>query len=59
MPTPADNLNPNSTEEEIKAAISNTIAQLIREGRDKDQAVAMAFDMAKRKTGKNMQHYSS
>ena len=59
MPTPADNLNPNSTEEEIKAAISNTIAQLIREGRDKDQAVAMAFDMVKRKTGKNMQHYSS
>jgi hypothetical protein len=55
MPVPVDNLTPDSSEEDIKKAISETISALIREGKDEKQAIAMAFEMAKRKIGKTMQ----
>lgn len=53
MPTPAEVLGPSSTDDEIKAAIQATIAQLVREGREQRQAVAMAYDMARRATGRS------
>lgn len=54
MPLPTEGLTPDSSDEEIKAAIAGTIAQLIQEGRERDQAVAIAFDTARRATGKSL-----
>jgi len=45
-----DALRPSSSDAQKKAAISACIAQHIRAGKEKDQAAAMCFDMAKRKT---------
>lgn len=58
MPVPVDNLTSESSDEEIRKAISETISALIREGKDKDEAVAIAFSMAKRKTGKALQPHT-
>ena len=54
MPTLAEGLNPNSTEPQIKAAISDTIAQLVSEGNSQEQAVKKAFSMAEKATGKTL-----
>jgi len=53
MPLPAEGLTPQSTPEEIQAAISDSIKQCMDEGsREQDQCVAMAYSMARRATGK-------
>ena len=52
MPTAVDNLTKDSSAEEIKAAVSSCIATEINNGRERDQAVRMCYDMARAKTGK-------
>lgn len=54
MPTMAQNLTPDSSEAQIKAAISAAIAQLVREGTPQDQAVAIAYEQARKSTGKEL-----
>ena len=52
MPLPTESLTPQSTEEEVNAAIEATIRQLISEGRPQEEAVAIAVQSAAEKTGK-------
>lgn len=54
MPTMAEGLTPSSSMAQIKAAISDTIAQLVNEGVPQDQAIAMAYSMAEKATGKSL-----
>lgn len=55
MPTLAEKLTPNSSKGQISAAISDTISQLVREGRPQDQAIAIAHEMARKATGKELE----
>jgi len=56
MPTPVDKLTPKSSDKQIAEAISACIAIEMDTGRaqSQDQAIAMCFDMARRKTGKKI-----
>lgn len=55
MPIPAiDKLSKDSSDAQVKAAISDCIATEIRGGRERDQAVAMCYSMAREKTGKEL-----
>ena len=54
MPIPAiDNLTPNSSKEEVLAAISECIGIEIKSGREQDQASAMCHSMARKAVGKS------
>ena len=50
MPMPAESLTPQSTAEEVRAAISATIAKCVEEGGEQKQCTAIAFSMARRQT---------
>jgi len=52
--TEIDKLDKDSSDAQIKAAISACIAQEVRAGREQDQAVAMCHQMARDKTGKEL-----
>ncbi len=52
MPTLAEKLNPQSSEGQISAAISDSISQLISEGRSQNQATAIAHEQARKSTRK-------
>ncbi|KKM90029.1 hypothetical protein LCGC14_1242760 [marine sediment metagenome] len=54
MPTRAEQLNPQSSPEQIDIAISATISKLVKEGREQDQAVAIAHEQARKATGKQL-----
>jgi len=54
MPTAVDSLDKNSTMAQIKAACSECIATEVKAGRKQEQAVAMCYDMARKKTGKQL-----
>ena len=54
MPTLAEKLTPRSPKGQISAAISDSIAQLMREGREQKQAVAIAYEQARKATGKEL-----
>lgn len=52
MPLAAESLTPDSSPEAVKKAISDSVAQCMREGgREQKQCVAMAFEIARKKTG--------
>lgn len=51
MPMPAESLTPDSTDADIKSAISSSIKMCMDEGGKQDQCVAIAYSMAKRATG--------
>lgn len=51
MPTAVDKLTRDSSKEQVQAAVSDCIAAEIKAGRDRDQAVAMCHEMARKKTG--------
>lgn len=54
MPLPAiDKLTKDSSAEQIKEAISSCIASEIKRGKEKDQAVAMCYEQARKKTGRS------
>ena len=52
MPLPVENLNPNSTDEEIKVAVAASIEQCVGEGKDAKQCAAIAHRYARDLTGK-------
>ena len=52
MPTPVDNLSKDSSADSIRSAVSACISYEIEHGRERDQAVAMCYEMARGKTGK-------
>ena len=54
MPTPSESLTPESPDEAIRQAISDTVAQLVEEGFPQDQAVAVALEQARKATGKDL-----
>lgn len=55
MPLPAESLTEQSTMEDIREAISRSIEQCMQEGgRDQKQCAAMAYSMARDKTGKSL-----
>ena len=54
MPTAIDKLDKNSSDAQIKAAISDCIATEVNGGMEQDQAVAACHEMARRKTGKEL-----
>jgi len=55
VPLAVDNLNKDSTMEQIRAAISETISYLIKnEGKTQEQAAGQAYGMARDKTGKSL-----
>ena len=53
MPLPAESLTAKSSDDDIKAAISESIRMCMEEGgREQDQCIAMAYSMARQATGK-------
>lgn len=53
MPLPEmERLGKASSAEQTQAAISACIATEIRGGREREQAIAMCYSMARKKTGK-------
>lgn len=46
-----ERLEKTSSEEQVKSAISDCIAQEVNNGREQEQAVAMCHEMARTKTG--------
>lgn len=54
MPTPAEGLQSDSSEDVIRKAISATVSQLVGEGFDQDQAVAIALQQARKAVGKEV-----
>jgi hypothetical protein len=55
MPLAVDNLSKNSTMEQIRMAISETIKKLMEEeGKSQKEAAGQAYGMAREKTGKEL-----
>lgn len=54
MPTAVDKLSKDSSTDAIQKAISSCIATEIDSGRERDQAVAMCYNMARERTGKTL-----
>lgn len=54
MPLQVDSLDRYSSDVRIGLAIKKSIAKLIDEGREQDQAVAIAYSIARKKTGKEL-----
>lgn len=51
MPLPTDKLTDKSTKGAVQKAISATISMLIKEGRERGQAVAIAYSSARKHAG--------
>lgn len=54
MPLAVDNLNENSSMEQIRGAISKTIQELMDEGKTQKEAAGQAYGMARQATGKEL-----
>ncbi len=54
MPMPTETLKPESSDEEIRKAISDAVAAMVAEGFPQDQAVAIAIQQASKATGKDL-----
>ena len=54
MPTLAEKLTSSSSDAQIKAAISNSIQELMNAGREQQQATAIAYEQARKATGKDL-----
>jgi len=48
---PVDSLTPDSPTQAVREAISKSIQQCIREGKDQKQCAAMSYQIARDKTG--------
>jgi len=51
MPLPVEALTPDSGLDPIREAISKSIEQCVQEGKDQKQCAAMAYSIARDKTG--------
>ena len=47
-----DNLSKQSSPDAIRSAVSSCIEYEIKQGRERDQAAAMCYSQARKKTGK-------
>lgn len=54
MPRATERLTKGSSSEEIKAAISATISELVKGGMPQEQAVAVAMQEARKKSGEQL-----
>lgn len=54
MPLPVDSLTKDSPTTSIREAISKSIEQCIKEGKDQKQCAAIAYSIARDKTGKRL-----
>ena len=54
MPLSVDNLTSDSTTEQIRQAISDTIQKLMQEGKSQKDAAGQAYATAREKTGKEL-----
>jgi len=54
MPLPVENLTPDSPITSIREAISKSIKQCVNEGKDQKQCAAIAYNIAREKTGKEL-----
>ena len=52
MPSAVDALRKESSPAKVRSAVSECIATEIRGGREQDQAVAMCYAQARKRTGK-------
>jgi len=52
MPTPAEALTAQSSDEQYRDAVSQCIRQLMEEGREQAQAQAICYAQAERATGR-------
>ena len=52
MPLSVQSLSPNSSPDQIKQAISDSIAQCVNEGKAQEQCVAIAYRYAEQATGR-------
>ena len=52
MPTRAESLTSDSSDEAIKRAISESISMLVEEGRPQEQAIAIAYSQAEKAIGR-------
>ena len=51
MPLPVDSLTPDSSPQAVKDAISKSIEQCVKEGKDQKQCAAIAYSIAREKSG--------
>lgn len=51
---PTESLSPDSSDDEIRKAIGDAVAQMMDEGFNQEQAVAVAFEQAAKATGKDI-----
>lgn len=51
-PTAVDRLEPESTDAQVQAAVSDCIAAEVRNGTEQQQAIAMCHEMMRKKTGR-------
>ena len=54
MPTRAEGLRPDSQDDEIQRAISESISMLMHEGRPQEQAIAISYSQAEKAIGRNI-----
>lgn len=54
MPRMTSNLTPESSTMAVREAINKTIEELIKSGYDQKQAAAIAYEEAKKMTGKSL-----
>lgn len=54
MPLPVESLNKDSGIDQVRKAISASIAQCVKEGKDQKQCAAIAYEMARKQTGKSL-----
>lgn len=59
MPTAAERLTKDSSEEQVKKAISESISMLVHEGRPQEQAIAIAYSQARKATGRSLKSKST
>jgi hypothetical protein len=52
MPTPTEDLRVGADEVKIREAMSQCVSQLVGEGRDQDQAIAICQDQLRKATGR-------
>jgi len=56
VPLAVDNLTKKSNIKQVKDAISESVGQCMDEGgREQDQCVAIAYDIAREKTGRKLE----
>ena len=54
MPLDAERLTADSSKDAIRAAISKSIQQCMQEGKSQQECAAMAYGIARDKTGKEL-----